>query len=141
MTKFYAIKKAAANEQGISLRGLSKEAINLMTAEYFLKSGIDYKGQFQCCYSSKGGNVEVSASVDPAGLFFGAVHTEITVTGETSVANKKLIIVQRGPQEISGYNIPMPIMLNCLYGWNFGAKIGIGLEVSVGVSFSGSPTY
>lgn len=64
MSKFYELKKGAEEAQQRKARD-ENDAIAMAT-NYFLKSGIDYKGQFQCCYDAKGGGGEVEVSVDPA---------------------------------------------------------------------------
>ena len=137
MTKFYELKKGAEEAQQRKARD-EKDAIAMAT-DYFLKSGIDYKGQFQCCYDAKGGGGDVEVSVDPAGFFNPLVHTKITVTAKTSLAKERMIVTQRGPSEIGIYSVSMPIMINCLVGWDVTASIKGELEVSVGASFSLGP--
>jgi hypothetical protein len=137
MSKFYELKKGAEEAQQRKARD-ENDAIAMAT-NYFLKSGIDYKGQFQCCYDAKGGGGEVEVSVDPAAFFNPLVHTKLTLTANTSLSKERMIVTQRGPSEVGIYTVPMPIMINCLVGWDVTASIKGELEVSVGASFSLGP--
>jgi len=110
------------------------------TVQYFLKGGLDYKGQFQSCFETKGGGVQVDFNVDPGKLFsYGCLSTELDVSVSGTRAREVILVAQRGPSKLD-YNgvtltIPQPIMINCLSGvhWEGAAKVGI--DVSVGIKY------
>jgi hypothetical protein len=137
MSKFYELKKGAEKAQ--QRKAINEHDAIAMSTDYFLKSGIDYKGQFQCCYDAKGGGGEVQVSVDPAAFFNPFMHTQLTLSATTSLAKERMIVTQRGPSLIGEYSVPMPILINCLIGWDVTASIRGDLELSIGASFSLGP--
>jgi hypothetical protein len=112
------------------------------TINYVLSEGLDYKGQFQCFYDSKGLKTELSASVDPAQMFTGFVNTVITVGAGVEVAKQVMVTAHRGPMEVSDsqggpvWKIQTPIQIGCLPGVHWKGTLSAGIEVSVGVSYS-----
>lgn len=107
--------------------------------QYFLRGGLDYKGQFQCCYETKGGGVQIDISIDPGKIFgLGFLSTEIGFSGRCTRSREVILVAQRGPSQIQGTRliVPQPIMINCLAGVHWEGGVKAGIEVTVGISYA-----
>ena len=121
-------------------RAFSESEALQATVEYFLRGGLDYKGQFQSCYETKGGGLQIDFNVDPGKLFsYGCLSTELDVSVSGTRSKEIILVAQRGPSQLqydgTTLTVPQPIMINCLSGvhWEGAAKVGI--DVSVGIKY------
>ncbi len=117
--------------------------IQTATVDYFLKAGLDYKGQLQCCYVTKGGGGELDVAIDPGRIFFGVCSTQVTASGGVTRSKEIFLIAQRGPSDVEFSDgiirkIPSPIMVNCLAGAMWEGSVKAGIEISVGIKYSAS---
>lgn len=120
---------------------LTEAQILQATAHYFLRAGLDYKGQFQCCFETKGGGAQLDASIDPGKIFgLGFLSTEISFSGSCTKSNEAILVAQRGPSKMqyraTNLTIPQPIMINCLAGVHWEGGVKAGIEVTVGISYT-----
>lgn len=111
------------------------------TVEYFLRGGLDYKGQFQSCFETKGGGLQIDLSIDPGKIFsFGFLSTEIGVSGSGTRSREIILVAQRGPSQLQygaiNLTIPQPIMINCLSGVHWEGAVKASIDVSLGISYS-----
>lgn len=109
----------------------TQEAVN-----FFLSAGLDYKGQSQCCFETKGGGLQIDVSIDPAQIFFGFFKTEISLSAGVTRSKEAMIVAQRGPFAIADLKAPRPIMLNCLIGAHWEGMVSAGVEIAVGIKYS-----
>ncbi|UOA10477.1 hypothetical protein [Methylobacter sp. S3L5C] len=114
---------------------LSESQKNLAAINYFLKAGLDYKGQSQCCYEKKGGGLQVNGSIDP-GRILGVFSTELSLSAGLTRSKEILLIAQRGPSKLNDLLIPSPIMINSLVGASWEGSAKAGVEITVGVKYS-----
>jgi hypothetical protein len=137
--KLKALNAAALKAQGMEGSKLTAKEKQIITRNYFVSSGIDHKGQSQCCFEARGLSAEAEVEVDPALLASGVFSAHITLGASGSVTTKKLIIAQVGPKSIGNYEVPFPFLLNTCSGrsWSGGvsADIFIGVGVTAGISF------
>jgi hypothetical protein len=122
--------------EGKPSRTLTPAESNQIAVDYFLKAGLDYKGQFQCCYETKGGGMQVDASIDPGKALFGVFSTEISIAAGVTLAKEVMLVAQRGPLAMPPLDVPSPIMINCLTGFKWDGGVQAGVEIAAGVSFS-----
>lgn len=142
--KLKALNDAARKAQGNKDDKLTDAERQAITRDFFLSSGLDFKGQSQCCFEGKGAEVGVEVEVDPAMLLLGVFSTHMTASFNAGLTDKVLIIAQVGPPKIlcnkrGMYEVPFPYLLNTCrgYSWSGGvsADIFIGVGVTAGISF------
>jgi hypothetical protein len=114
---------------------LSEAEKNRAAINYFLKAGLDYKGQSQCCYEKKGGGLQVNGTIDP-GRVLGVFSTELNLSAGFTGSKEVLLIAQRGPFKLDVFDVPSPVMINSLVGISWEGSAGAGLEITVGVKYS-----
>lgn len=111
----------------------------VIARDYFISSGLDFKGQSQCCFEEVGGGVDIALSVDPGILTLGALSASVDVKVEGQVTQKTLLIVQVGPKAIGNYVVPCPYILNTCLGWRWEGAASVdvfaGVGVDAGISF------
>ncbi len=115
-------------EQSQSMVITPKDVVN-----YLIYVGLDYKGQIQMAFETKGWGGSSEVSVNPLGLV--GLNTELSIGGSVKRAKQRVIIVSKGPSSINfknNHKIPMPIVVNSLVGKYWEGKTQIGIDVSVG---------
>jgi hypothetical protein len=141
--KLKALSVAAGKAQANKDDKLTDAERQAITRDFFLSSGLDFKGQSQCCFEGKGAEVGVEVEVDPAMLLLGVFSTHMTAKVNAGLTDKVLIIAQVGPPKILSkkgeYEVPFPYLLNTCrgYSWSGGVSgdIFIGVGVTAGISF------
>lgn len=110
--------------------------------DYFMSAGLDYKGQLQCCYETKGGGLQIDASINP-GRIVAFLSTEISLSAKVTRSKQVFLVAQRGPSKIVSLRktveIPTPIMINCLTGVIWEGDIRAGVEIAVGAKYTANP--
>jgi hypothetical protein len=114
---------------------LSEAAKNDAAVHYFLKAGLDYKGQSQCCYEKKGGGLQVNGCIDP-GRVLGVFSTELNLSAGFTGSKEVLLIAQRGPFKLDVFDVPSPVMINSLVGISWEGKASAGVDITVGVKYT-----
>lgn len=121
---------------------LTPEQREQAVVDYFMSAGLDYKGQLQCCYETKGGGLQVDASINPGRIVF-FLSTEISLSAKVTRSKQVFLVAQRGPSRIESLRkvieIPAPIMLNCLAGAAWEGDIRAGVEIAVGAKYTANP--
>jgi len=111
--------------------------LNPISVDYFLSTGLDYKGQLQCCHEDIGVISKFEVEVDPARLASGVFSASIKGNARAAVLKKAVIIAQVGPSSIgnqsSSFKIDTPVMVNCLEGYKFEGELGAELFAGVKV--------
>ena len=137
--KLKALSAAAQKAQGPSGITLTDAERQSMDTNFFLSSGLDFKGQSQCCFEAKGGGAELGVEVDPAMLASGVFSSHMGAEVRGAVTDKIVIIAQVGPKSIGKYQVPYRFLLNTCrgYAWSGGvsADIFIGVGATAGISF------
>lgn len=132
--------KYIPSKQKVTLNEIQR---NDLAVKYFLKAGLDYKGQSQCCYETLGKEVVANILIDVARITTRFLSTEMKLQGNISKSTETLLIVQRGSSTIQTaqgvLSLSTPIMMNCLVGVHWAGGVNAGIDLGIGFKLSYKP--
>jgi len=129
------------NAKFAMMEKLAREKGNTTMGEFFIKDGLDYKGQEQHAWSVSGFGAGADVKIDPGKLvgLTGAVGVQASVTRSQEV----MVVAQVGPalaryETLDGAPreepLQRPITLTCMQGIMWEGKAGASFELGVGFS-------
>ena len=101
---------------------------------YFLSSGLDYKGQAQSAYTMAGHGLKGNVSIDPGKVI--GMAAELGVKGGAKHATEALVIAHRHGERVGDRRVPAPLALNVMVGSMWEGSVGCSLEFGVSASLS-----
>jgi hypothetical protein len=137
--RFHKLREMAIKEQYGSLSNLpSGEDGNRLVAEYVLVSGTE-KGQTSMAFTAHGGGTSVQASFNPLGIF--GINLGISAAGGFDITKQRSVLVTVGPRYFTHFGTQyrqnhQPFLINSFVGHSKKASFELGLEVSLGYTFS-----
>jgi hypothetical protein len=114
-------------------KGLTQEEITRESRNYFLSSGLDYKGQNQSCYQADGIQARTDASFDFGRLLSGIFSAQVSANATAAALLKQILIAHVGPSRINNFIVPEPIIINLCEGVLFQGELGAGVFAGVAV--------
>ena len=118
---------------------LAKEKGDTSIGEYFIKDGLDYKGQEQHAYTLNGYGAGVEVKIDPGKLIY--MSAAIGLSGEVTRSEEVMLVSSVGPA-VARYEAPgsglkeevmhRPITLACMQGVMWEGKAAASFEIGVG---------
>ena len=129
------------NAKFAMMEKLAREKGNTTMGEYFIKDGLDYKGQEQHAWSVNGYGAGFDVKIDPGKLY--GLTAAIGVTADLTRSKEVMLVAQVGPALVRYTGVDgglweetmgRPITLTCMEGVMWEGKAGASFDIGVGFS-------